>query len=170
MAARNPTDFTRWLDIESLTAGRIIKAATADAIRNDQVYVLDAEMMLLSENYEDGPFNGAGYATLQQWSTLYSKDMCSVAGVTNNEISHEWCVYVKSPVGTDGDVRLTSQAVASNTSTIALVGDGTWKWYGFGTINIKTNDITDYLLLEGRRTAGGGTLLWGGIGIFALET
>ncbi len=170
MAVRNPTDFTRWLDIESLTAGRIIKAATADAIRNDQVYVLDAEMLLLSEMVEDYSWTSAAYVTIALWGEMYSKDMCSVAGVTNNEISHEWCVYAKSPAGTDGTMRLTSQAVASNTSEITIVGDGTWKFYGFGTINIKTNDILDYLLLEAKRTAGGGTMLFGGIGVFALVT
>jgi len=171
MAARNPTTFNQWLEIQDLIAGEAINITTPDAALDDHAYALDCEMLIGSHVFHPISSTATSYATLITLN-IKSKDMCDVASVTNDEIAHEWCVLAWV---SDGATRFTARldsALASASSTGDIIVDGaagatTPGWLGFAQLHIKTNENVDTLTIQVERSAGSGTLYLGGYGIFS---
>ena len=178
MAARNPSDFTRWLNEGRFIGGEPVLEAEIDKAYNDQVYVLDAEQLALPDCFwrvaitSGAAFGVAGATAAQlvrQWY-LKAKDMCDVAGVVTND-GIPYAVFVLAWVtgGATGQIRGTTGASTNATQTGSTLS-ATPVWVQLDDINFRTNDTEENFILEGRISAGAGTLYIAGLGLFAKET
>lgn len=166
MAARNPSAYSSWIDESKLEPGQPILAATPDAVLNDQEYVLDQPVVVMSWCGPVLRVVGTGW-TAVNYLYVRNKDMCDVAGVTNNEIACD--VYVR--LMGDGSVRLTStNATANTTASAAHVGVASRDWVQCDTINIPADGTEDEILIELNLTEGETYLELDGILILAQET
>lgn len=173
MTARNPTGFTQWIDHRAFASTGPILASKYDSVLSDQVYVLDAPAVIVSDNSPRVRLadTDIGWITVLRYYPK-TKDMCG-AVITNNETSHEWCAMVWTSGGGTGEIRVTSAAVASPTSTILIPSSTTPTWRGFGTFNIPAQGSEELLTIDMRHdpaAVAGEELYCGGIGVFALET
>lgn len=169
MAARNPSDFNRWIDQRKLLPRDKIYADELDKVIDDQHYVLDAGRLVLSTIFYRYETQSGTFVNFRNIPVI-SKNMCGVSGVSNDEISHEVSALCwGSLAGSDGEVKVSSNATASASATLAAAGGTTPTWTPFGTLNIKTNGIEDTLVLEARST-GTGNFYVGGLLVVALET
>lgn len=181
MAARNPTDFTRHLQERMFVPGRPILESEIDKAYNDQVYVLDAAQMVLSDCWHrtlitsTAAFSTAGSVAAQLVRQWYfdAKDMCDVAGVvTNDGIGCELRVRAwKDGAGvTQAQIRATTGASANNQNTLTNALTTSPAWYTIADTNVRTNDTEESLILEGRVSGGAGTIYIDAFGVFAKET
>jgi hypothetical protein len=171
MSARNPTTFNMYVDEATLEQGTTIITTAPSQVADDQVFVLDVQELIVSDYFNAQGFTAGAFATFYTYK-LESKDMCDVAGVSNNEIAHYLQVYAwVSAGGTTGEVRATSSLATASTSATATINSTTKQWVaGAAALNIKTNGNEDTITIEVRRTAGAGTVYLAGVAIFAGET
>ena len=175
MAARNPTDWNRFVDQRKFTSGKEILAAETSKVYDDQVYCLDAAQLGISDGWFPFRTQEATFIPVAIYD-LVLKDMCSVAGVTTDGIAATWAVlaYNTDDAATAGEVKLTSTAAASNSTTIAIAIGRTsaaspWG-AAYSAINIITNGTEEKLTLSVRRTAGTGWIYVAGLFLRVDET
>ena len=178
MAARNPSSFTRYLKERIFVGGLAIVESEIDKAYNDQVYVLDAQQLAVSDCWyrcaitDNAAFGAAGSTATQLVRHWYitAKDMCDVAGVVTAD-GIAWAVYTYVMVtgGATAQIRGTTGASANNTQTGSTTS-ATFVWIQLDEINFRTNDTEETFILEGRISAGAGTLYVAGLGLYAKET
>lgn len=178
MAARNPTDWTRYLDERRFVAAKPIVESEIDKAYNGQVYTLDAPQLAISDCWyrasisDTDAFGTAGGDNGQLIRHYYvnAKDMCSVDGV-DTEDGIPCAVFVRAWVvgATTGQVRITSGAAADETDTIDVTNTDP-EWLPLADINIRTNNTEEVFILEGRLDAGSGPLYVDGLLIVVKET
>lgn len=170
MAARNPTSFHSFPDEGAMRPGDPIVWTDPDKIFDDMEFLLDTERLILTDCFViSAEEDGTSYRTKATWR-LYSKDMCGVSGVTNDEISHEVTLLLwVEDAGETVTARVSSTAVASGSFEVTETATSP-TWSSYQAINIKTNGNQDTLTLEMKTSTNAKKVHCGGIGIFALET
>lgn len=172
MSARNPTTYNQFVDESEIERGDQITTTTPSAVADDQVYILDQQELIVSHCGPSAEYgatdNGRGVGEYK----LDSKDMCDVAGVSNNEIAHSVQVYGRvSSGGTTGTVTVTSTLASGSASAVVTLSSTSAAWVkAAATMNIKSNANEDTITTAIARTAGTGFVCVYGIAIFADET
>jgi hypothetical protein len=170
MSARNPTTYNQFADEAQIEQREQITTTTPSAVADDQVFVLDQQELIVSHCglSVEAP---TGTHLLGDFK-LDSKDMCDVAGVSNNEIAHSVQAYGRvSAGGTTGTVTITSTLATGSTSCTVTFSSTTAAWVAAsGTMNIKSNANEDTISTVVARTAGAGYVCVYGIAIVADET
>jgi len=179
MAARDPTSFTQHLQERMFVPGEDVLESEIDKAYNDQVYVLDAQQLAISDCWyrsattSTAAFPGtAGTTAAQLINTWYVmiKDMCDVSGVVTND-GIACAVYVRAWVtgGATFQIRGTTGASSSNQQTSTSTAASA-TWIQMTDINFRTNNTEESFILEGRISSGAGTLYVDGLGVYAKET
>src|SRR3990167_6383362 len=174
MAARNPSDFTRHMQERMFVGGEAILESEIDKAYNDQVYMLDAQQLVVSDPiYRAGitstaAFGAAGATATQLVRTWYTnaKDLCDVAGVVSAD-GIAYAVFVLAWVtgGATAQIRGTTGASTNATHTGSTTS-ATPVWVQLDDINFRTNDTEESSILEAPTSAGAGTVYVAGLGVF----
>ena len=154
MAARNPSSYTTWIDERVLEPSKPILSSTVDAVLDDQEYILDQPVLIVSyAGYMKIETAGSGSFVTNDKLYVKNKDMCDVSGITNNEIECDVYAYaVCNDSLVTGEIRLTSTATSNSTSTITVPAGASPTWIQGDTMNIKTNDVEDQITIDMRIT------------------
>lgn len=171
MAVRNPTSFTRFVDQGELTPGKMVRTTEPTKVINDQMYVLDASRIEITDCWHNDYQYTAGVFTDIVTYHDVLKSMCREpsAGTT---INFEWAVYTwcDDAFFTNWTVQLTSNTLAT-TSTVVINSARTAKWWrGYGTHALSCDLTEESLTLAVRRDAGAGNIFVAGFGLWAPET
>lgn len=175
MAARNPTDWTRWIDLDDIRPGDIIKEEEYDDVFNDLEYCLDAESLSISENFAGATVTYSGSAhnwvLIKTWK-LYQQDRCDVDAV---EPTAKFTCYVHSDGTAVPGVRVVTTAASNN--DVSHVGSASatthWTDWTHGTLRVKTNDNLDTVSLYLSVDSSGPSSGWvkiGGFGLFVEQS
>ncbi len=180
MAARNPTDFNRYVAERSFVPGEPVLEAEIDKAYSDQVYILDAQQLAISDCWyrttitSAAAFSTAGSVAAQLVRHWYVdiKDMCDVSGVVSAD-GIACAVYVLAWIAAGGaraaQIRGTTGASTNNQKAVAITAT-TPTWHKLDDINFRTNDTEEEFILEGRISSGPETLYVAGLGVYAKET
>lgn len=169
MAARNPTDFTRWIDKASLVAGKSILAAEIDSFVDDQKFVFDCAQLIISECFYRYGTTAAAYETLRDWF-VDAKDVCSVASFAGVVSCQAWALGWNSNGTTSGNIRIQGITAGTSTNAAWALGVTTPTWQSLGTLNLSSDGTEEDIRLDLYRTAGAGTFYCAGLLVVALET
>ena|SRR3990167_794536 len=179
MAARNPTDFNRHLQERLFIGGKPILEAEIDKAYNDQVFILDSQNLVISDCwFRSGITSGAAFgvagataAQLVGYWYVMSKDMCDVSGVVSADgIACAVYFYYWVTGGATAQIRGTTGASANNTQSGSGLTSATPAWFQIDDINFRTNDTEENIIVEGRISAGAGTLYVAGLAVYGKET
>lgn len=162
MAARNPTDWTTWLDEDALRAGEKIITTEPDKVFNDLQYYRDAPQLLWSHC---GPFpnnNSTAYVD-QARSKIWLKDRAAASETG----TLAWSVRGwMSDAAATGTFRLTTP---TGTSTIS-VSSTTPAWLTVSTGHTEDMDGTAIeCVIAGKRDTGTGAINLDAVLIYAEE-
>lgn len=174
MSVRNPTTFNLFVDESEIEQREIITTTAPSAVADDQVFYLDKESLILSAFF--APLSNGVEAAGAGWSEkrhfkIESKDMCGVAGVSNDEISHYLQIYAKVSGGATGQVKLVSSLATADGTATCTVTSATGAWVAAAAaMNVKTNANEDTLALSIQTSVGTGEVSVYGIALYAAET
>lgn len=177
MSRRNPTTFNAFIDEATILPGTDIVTTTPSAVVDDQTFVLDQGECVISDMWPGFRSVAAAFEEVTTYA-IVGTDICDVSeSSTGTALTDEFnyeCYYFawNSDGMTAGEIKLTSTAGSSNTSTKSITTAHTLAavaWRAFATIHIRTNDDADELLLEVRRTSGAGAIFVAGFAAFSTE-
>lgn len=165
MAVRNPTEFTQWVDENDFLSGKPVNINMIEVVE-DQIYILDAEEMVLSASLTDN-----GDPTSTSWVTVAkfevkSKNLC---GTGSGTVTCKWSAYYSSEGFGGAEIKISSDADTDTASPLT----GLRVWSAFGDIDLNDDGTTDTITIERRINTAlslSGNISVHGIAIFAPET
>lgn len=167
MSARNPTAFATWVDQTAFVPGRIVRSFEVEQVVEDQLYVLDAPQLLISDHFVARRVTTASptYAEVGRYR-LHATDKCNVDGADVVCIAY---VYAWSDGTGVSTIRATASDSTDTRTHSLLATDTTPQWYEMGTIDLSPDGTLEQILLEATITAGTAIFV-GGFALIAEET
>lgn len=163
MAARNPTDFTRWIDEEAVERKDPIVLTQPNNIFNDLQWLMDAPHLLFSWGGIELSAT-AGSATEVFRIRLHNKDLATSA-TTTTPVS--WTARLRLFGGATGTITLNDGTTTDTTTSTSATA--AWCAVQTGYV-LQTNGVDVDLVVSLHISSGTGTVFLDGLLIYAEET
>lgn len=165
MAARTPSAYTQYIDVDSIIPRAEIILTQPNQIINDQHAYLDRSEMLASMMWNPVYSSSDSWVTVCRFH-LRGADMC---GATDGNTRY-WCVYAWTDnVAVGGDVRLLNNGTAASSSITIGVPRiiPMYRGWGSGAATLIAGDDSDNdISLQTKAAENGVKVFTAGLGIF----
>lgn len=172
MAQRAPTNFTTWTDQRRFISAEKIRSDEVEEYINDQVYVLNAPMLQVSDQFCAQRVTTASPAWIEVARyRLHARDICGADDAYTPDTPVSVGLLCWSDGTGTGNIRVTAQNAAggagSSTALTLAITDTGVIWRAATGIEVITDNAVEEILVEANLTSGAGAIFVAGVCIIA---